>query len=128
MINILVHKQSTNPIHIKQEDEDLSPSAFIPFCSYGSNMSSLGAKIDKFETTVCNSFKAKVLNHQLCYEVDVNNFIDKNIISQELNLGLSMLIDYNGDRQIGLVKQSNKESLMQRLGEYRKGEVLFKAL
>ena len=32
-------------------------------------MSAMGVKIDKFDVPVCNSFQAKILNDQLCYEV-----------------------------------------------------------
>ena len=37
-------------------------------------MSSVGVKITKFDVPVCNSFEAKLLNNQLCYEVDLNRF------------------------------------------------------
>ena len=56
----------------------MSPSAFIPFCELAGDMSVVGTKLDKFEVPVCNSFKAKILNDQLCYEIDVNEYyIDK---------------------------------------------------
>ena len=53
-------------------DNQLSPSAFIPFCDFGGNMATMGVKIDQFDVPVCNSFQAKILNDQLCYEVDLN--------------------------------------------------------
>ena len=40
-------------------------------------MSAMGVKIDQFDVPVCNSFQAKVLNDQLCYEVDLSRFSDK---------------------------------------------------
>ena len=80
-------------------------------------MSSLGMKIDQFDTPVCNSFKAKILNDQLCYEVDVKDILDKNKISEELDLGLTLILDNNIDRQIGLVKHSGKETFLQKLGK-----------
>ena len=63
-------------------------------------MSSMGVKIDLFEIPVCNSFKATVLNDQLCYEVDLNTFSSKEKVDQELELGFSFLMDYNEDRQV----------------------------
>ena len=60
-----------------------SLSAFIPFCDFGGSMSALGAKIDKFEIPVCNSFQAKILNDQLCYEIDLNKFSNKRNIDKE---------------------------------------------
>ena len=77
----------------------MSVSAFIPFCDFGGNMSSMGVKIDMFGIPVCNSFQAKILNDQLCYEVDLNRFSNKNNIGRELKLGFHFVMDYNEDRQ-----------------------------
>ena len=44
----------------------------------------MGKKIDKFSLPVCNSFKAKILNDQLCYELDVNEVIDKEILVKDI--------------------------------------------
>ena len=41
-------------------------------------MSSVGVKIDQFDVPVCNSFQAKILNDQLCYEVDLSKVSNKN--------------------------------------------------
>ena len=35
-------------------------------------MSIRGVNIDQFDIPVCTSFKATILNDQLCYEVDLN--------------------------------------------------------
>ena len=32
----------------------------------------MGVNIKQFDVPVCNSFKAKILNDQLCYEIDLN--------------------------------------------------------
>ena len=82
----------------------MSPSAFIPFCEFGGNMSSVGVKISQFDAPVCNSFQAKILNNQLCYEVDLKKFSDPNNIHAELKLGFNFLLDYNEDRQVTLKK------------------------
>ena len=68
---------SNHPVHFVTNGGELSPSAFIPFCEFGGNMSAMGVKIDQFDVPVCNSFQAKVLNDQLCYEVDLNRFTNK---------------------------------------------------
>ena len=86
---------------------NLSPSSFIPFCEFGGNMSALGVKIEEFYAPVCNSFKARVLNNQLCYEVDVNEKISKPFSANELKLGLVLLIDENWDRQYNRTKPTN---------------------
>ena len=67
MVNV-----SNHPVHLKKENGELSPSAFIPFCEFGGDMSAMGVKIEEFDIPVCNSFQAKVLNDQLCYKVDLN--------------------------------------------------------
>ena len=93
-----------HPVHIITEDEKLSETAFIPFCDFGGNMSAMGVMIDQFDVPVCNSFKAKVLNDQLCYEVDPNKYMNKTILSAEeynlrLKQGVTLYIDTNEDRQ-----------------------------
>ena len=68
-------------------------------------MSSMGIKIDQFDVPVCNSFQAKMLNDQLCYEVDLNRFRTNNI-TRDLELGLVFFMDYNEDRQVVFEKQT----------------------
>ena len=63
-------------------------------------MSAMGVKIDQFDIPVCNSFQAMILNDQLCYEVDLNNFSDNNNIQNELKVGFNFIMDYNEDRQV----------------------------
>ena len=61
-------------------------------------MSAVGTKIKEFEYPVCNSFQAKILNDQLCYEVDPNKY-KKGLSKEELKQGLKLYIDTNNDRQ-----------------------------
>ena len=101
----LIQKISNHPIHIINEDQKLSPSAFIPFCAYGRNTLLMGSKVKQFHNPVCNSFKAKIFNNQLCYEVDVSRKIDRQNLTKEkeqesLKIGLTFLMDYNEDRQV----------------------------
>ena len=63
-------------------------------------MSAVGAHIDQFNVPVCTSFEAKILNDQLCYEVDLNRFASKANVHNELELGFNFIMDYNEDRQI----------------------------
>ena len=106
-------------MHIIDNEGSLSPSAFIPFCAFGNNISTMGIKIDKFNVPVCNSFKAKVLNDQLCYEVDVKEVIDQQVLKKELDIGLTLLIDHNEDREVIIEKKSELEqTYLQNLGIY----------
>ena len=70
-------------------------------------MSSMGVRIEEFDVPVCNSFKAKVLNDQLCYEVDLNRFSNKDNIENELKSGFVFIMDYNEDRQINTIQGKN---------------------
>ena len=89
------------------KEGELSPSAFIPFCEFGGNMSAMGVKIDQFDVPVCNIFQAKIMNDQLCYEVDLKKFSDENNTRKEFKLGFSFLLDYNEDRQVALDQEVN---------------------
>ena len=72
-------------------------------------MSAMGVKSDLFDAPVCNSFEAKVLNDQICYEVDLNKFSDRRNIERELKLGLNFLMDYNEDRQVTFQRNYSKK-------------------
>ena len=63
-------------------------------------MSAMGVKIDQFNHPVCNSFQAKIMNDQLCFEVDLDKYSDNNNVENELELGFNFLMDYNEDRQV----------------------------
>ena len=74
-------------------------------------MSAMGVKIDKFNRPVCNSFQAKIMNDQLCYEVDLNRFSNENNIENELILGFNVLMDYNEDRQVTFEQTISQQEL-----------------
>ena len=81
----------------------------IPFCDFGGNMSAVGFKIDDFDIPVCNSFQAKIINDQLCYEVDLNRFSNKDNKDIELKIGFNFIMDYNEDRQVTFNKDMTAE-------------------
>ena len=93
------HKIINHPVHIfDQTLGHLSPSSFIPFCDFGGNKQEMGMKIKHFYSPICNSFHTKILNDNLCYEVDPNRFID----AQDpwaMSKGLTLFIDTNLERQ-----------------------------
>ena len=97
---------TNHPVHIIDEEGNLTPSAFIPFCGYGGNMSAMGLYTNYFDAPVCNSFKAKILNERLCYEVDIEKIFDKYVIKSGLKVGLMFLLDYNEDRQMDSTKNT----------------------
>ena len=93
-----VQKLINHPVHIIDEKNNLSPSAMIPFCEFEGNMSIMGTRIKKFDVPVCSSFQAKILNDQLCYEVDPNRY-KMYLNPNEIRQGLKLYIDTNNDRQ-----------------------------
>ena len=94
-----IQSLSNHPVHVKDSLGKMNPSAFIPFCEFGGNMSVMGETIDQFEFPVCNKFKPRVLGGQLCYYVDVNEFKDQ-VQADKIKNGLIMLIDYNEERML----------------------------
>ena len=63
---------------------------------------------------MCNSFKAKLLNDQLCYEVDLEQqFKTKtSYLKRNLELGLVFFMDYNEDRQL-VIENDNNVDIME---------------
>ena len=93
---------SNHPVHMYDEDGKMSPSAFIPFCNYGRRISTMGDIMGNYDLPVCKSFKPKVRNLQLCYEVDLDEYRNRDNIVKDLKSGLVFFMDYNEDRQIAL--------------------------
>ena len=88
-------------MHFITDDGKLSPTAFIPFCEFGGNMSLMGVKMEPFNVPICNSFKAIIRNDQLCYTIDLLKFsYDDGSMEEKLNSGFAFLMDYNEDRQV----------------------------
>ena len=82
------------------------PTALIPFCAFSNNFSTMGVKIDQFDVPICNIFKAKVHEDQLCYEADIDNFKQE---SQDTELSVSFFIHYNEDRMLSIANQKSHE-------------------
>ena len=92
---------TNHPVHIIDRNNNHSPSSLIPFCAFGDDMEAMGTKIEGFDLPVCNSFIEKVRNDQLCYEIDLNNYIkDEHDIENKLKEGLVLILDLNEDRQL----------------------------
>ena len=83
-------RKTNHPVHIAK-----SPSAFIPFCSFGGDMTALGHQTDHFDHPTCSSFNETILDGNLCYEIDLSRFEDKITAEKSKKIGLSLLIDNN---------------------------------
>ena len=81
----------------------------------------VGVSMEQFDSPVCNCFKTKLLNDQLCYEVDLNQFSNKSNIEKELSSGFAFIMDYNEDRQITFdrefVREDDDDGLVSRIDE-----------
>ena len=97
---MLLQTVSNHPVHILNKEGGFSPSSFIPFCTFGAHF--IGVKINEFSTPVCNIFQPRNYYDQLCYETDLQLLKDshKGTFMDQLNLGLTLALDYNEDRQI----------------------------
>ena len=91
---------NNHPVHIFDENKTFNPTAFIPFCSFGGDMKVMGIESEKFDVPVCNTFKTKVRNEQLCYQIDLEEYKDMNNIENQLKEGLVLILDYNEERQL----------------------------
>ena len=98
----------SHPVHIIDEDENLMPSSFIPFCSISSNMSLLGKSIPRFTYPVCTEFNPKIFEGQKCYELDLQNLQDSIPFSKGKEKGLTFALDYNEDRMINELLVENE--------------------
>ena len=105
-------KVTNHPVHIVDVDEEghLSPTALIPFCRFGGNMSIVGVKFPEIEDPVCNSFRPKLLQDQLCYEVDPNKY--KTFINEKDEISLELFINYNEDRKISAPIEVEEEKFI----------------
>ena len=101
---------TNHPVHIIDNKGALSPSSFIPFCSFGEDMESLGTRIKDFDIPVCSSFQAKIKDDQLCYELDLQKLKNNTDIEDQLKSGLFLVLDYNEDRQLIMKNQISKTS------------------
>ena len=98
--NTELQKVTNHPPHLVDGDGNLSPTALIPFCSFKEDMSMIGEKINQFSVPVCNIFRSKILQDQLCYEVDPNEYIQRgNGKNVKSGLHLSLFIHTNEERQ-----------------------------
>ena len=102
--------ESNHPVHILNRIGEFSTSSFIPFCAFGDKF--VGSKIGGFDMKVCNIFKPKLYYDQLCFETDLQELKGKDDLMNQLELGLTLVLDYNEERQINILnrkKESKKE-------------------
>ena len=94
-----------HPVHVFDKNGDLSPSVFIPMCSFGGALEASETNFD-VGFPVCNSFKPVMHYDQICYELDLNSKFqkDKDLL-RYLRNGIVISLDYNEDRQIEMQEE-----------------------
>ena len=83
-------------------------------------MSLLGRKVDGFQDPVCSAFTRKIVNNQLCYEIDLNRFRDRVDWKESLQSGLSLVIDTNDEYDVRklLTEDGNINTVEDKLDSY----------
>ena len=83
-------------------------------------MSLLGRKADGFQDPVCSAFTGKIVNNQLCYEIDLNRFRDQVNWEESLQSGLSLVIDTNDEYDVRklLTEDGNIKTVEDKLDSY----------
>ena len=103
---VLLQTVSNHPVHIWNDERKFSPSSFIPFCYFGDQF--IGARLNEFKTPVCNIFRPRNYLNQLCYETNLQALRDSQKIEKQLESGLTLILDYNEERQYYNSVQKNK--------------------
>ena len=103
---MLLQAVSNHPVHILNNEEKFSPSSFIPFCHFGEEF--IGAEIDGYEIPVCNIFRPKNYFDQICFETKLQDLKDSRKIGKQLENGLTLVLDYNEERQNYNIIQKKK--------------------
>ena len=88
-------------------------------------MSLLGRKVNGFQDPVCSAFTRKIVNNQLCYEVDLNRFRDQVDWQESLQSGLSLVIDTNDEYDVRklLTEDGNIKTVKNKLDPYQKRQL-----
>ena len=119
----LLQRVSNHPVHILNNEGLFSPSSFIPFCSFGEEF--IGAKNEKFNIPICDIFKPKPHFDQLCYEMNLQELKDSTKLENQLKFGLTLVLDYNEERQINFNSMTPEEGHEFTRSIYHKGDDSF---
>ena len=66
--------------------------ALIPFCAYQGDMEFFGEYIDDLDFPVCNSFKPKILNGELCYALKFTSQSSESSLESKSGRGEGLLL------------------------------------
>ena len=70
-------------------------------------MEILGEELANFHVPVCRLFSEKIVNGQVCYEADLNQYRDKVKWEEALSSGLNLIIDTNDEYDVRNIVEKN---------------------
>ena len=100
-----------HPVHILDDNDNISPSAFIPFCSFQGSPDLLSREFANFSLPVCTSFKKRLLDGQLCYQIDVNTLVNETTAAGLQRGGLALLVDANAEYDLNTFRKAPEEDI-----------------
>ena len=89
--------KASHPLHVFDETSSASPSSFIPFCAYQTQLgiSEPFTNLTNTSFPLCKSFVPETLDAQLCYNIKLDM---KSETGREK--GLALVLDMNEDRSV----------------------------
>ena len=76
-------------------------------------MGIFGEELSDFHVPVCRLFKEKIINGQVCYEADLNQYRDRVNWKEALLSGLSLIIDTNDEYDVKNILEKKEPGLKQ---------------
>ena len=106
---------ASQPVEMYDKPGELSPSAFVPFCAFGTEL--LGPTVQNMSTPVCNIFDPTVVEGRLCYQTNVEKLTTQHD-SHGKKSGLILFIDTNKEKSIKISKRQKaaRKSSLKRIG------------
>ena len=105
----MIARTSNHPVALYDEQGKISPSSFIPFCSFGAKL--IGPKVPNMTFPVCDIFEPAVFEGRLCYQV-LGEKLSRQKVSEGKRSGLMLLIDVNTERSLDITSNETKTSDM----------------
>lgn len=85
----MIARVSHHPPHMT---ETKGLPALIPFCAYGGNMNIMGEYIDGLDFPVCNAFKPRIIDGELCYALNLKTLALKGSLKSKAGRGKGLLL------------------------------------
>ena len=68
-------------------------------------MELFGEEFSNFNVPVCKLFREKIVNGQVCYEADLNQYRDQVNLKEALSTGFNLIIDTNDEYDVKNILQ-----------------------